>query len=115
MKRLKVTSIIMLIAALPFAFFSALFFVASLHETGPQPVGCLISIALHLFSILTAILGLVACRKPGKKAYRVCGWIQLLLVWLNMFFLREFSLFLAPVLLILTIIFLTGKGRKTEG
>lgn len=115
MKRLKVTSIIMLITALPFAFFSALFFVASVHEAGPQPVGCLISIVLHLFSIVTAILGLVACKKPGRKAYRVCGWIQLLLVWFNMFFMREFSLFLAPVLLILTIIFLTGKGMKKEG
>lgn len=112
MTRIKTASILMLVFALPMAVFSLVMFIPAIRAEGPQCLGCLGMAFLYVFSVATGILGLVFAKKPQKRIPRVFGWIQLVLALLNVSLLREYALFLLPVLLIETVVFLPKAKRK---
>ena len=111
MRRIRITSIIMIILSLPMTALAGIFLIASISDGGFQPVGCLLMMPIYLFTIATAIVALVQVKKPGKKAFKIMGWIQLVLSVGNVYLMREYALFLLPPILILTVILLTGKVK----
>lgn len=112
MRRIRITSIILIILSLPMTALAGIFLIASISDGGFQPVGCLLMMPIYLFTMATAIVALIQINKPEKKAYKVMGWIQLVLSVCNVYLMREYSLFLLPPILILTVIFLTGKKKR---
>ena len=109
MKKLKISSILMIIFAIPMAALSMVFLDSASREFTYAGLGCLIMAIIYLFSIITGILGLVFSKKENKKACKIFGWIQLIASVSNIFLLLGYAVFLLPPIAILTILYLTAK------
>lgn len=110
---LVVTSILMIILAIPMAMWCLNLINSAALDYTYAGVGCFAASVLYLFSIITAIVGLVCAKKPtGLRWCRFLGYIQLVSVIVSIIPLNAYAVLTIPPLLILTILYLLGAKKR---
>ncbi len=113
---LIISSVAMLLISLPMAYWClGLINSAALNYTYPYAgVGCFAAVLLYALSLITAIVGLVSARRPDRRCSRRLGYIQLAVAVALIVPLAEYSVVTMPPLLVFTILYLIGAGRRQE-
>ncbi|NLL46609.1 MAG: hypothetical protein GX250_07360 [Clostridiales bacterium] len=114
---LRISSVLMLLAALPLMLWCWYFFdVSAIDRDLPYAsVGCFAAGIVYVFSMVTAIAGLVFAGKPYR--YRWCrtfGYIQLVAGLILIIPMLPYALFTLPPLYLLTVIYLSCVGWREK-
>lgn len=111
---LVVISILMIILAIPMTMWCLSLINSAALEYTYAGVGCFAASILYLFSILTAIVGLVCAKKPTSLRWcRFFGYIQMLVIIISIIPLNAYAVITIPPLLILTILYLLGAKKSS--
>jgi len=112
---LRISSLLMLLAALPmFLWCLQLVDNAALDYTYAG-AGCFAAGITYIFSMVTAIAGLVFADKPYRHRWcRVLAYIQLAAGVLLIVPLRSYAALTLPPLFLLTVLYLFGVGWREK-
>ena len=96
----------MAVMGIPFVFWCLLFLDHASLNSEWGGVGCFVMMCIYLFSMITGILGIVFFKKRSRIIPRIFAYLQLAAMAVDLFFLREYAVFVATPLLVLTVIYL---------
>ncbi len=112
---LRVTSILMLLAALPMLLWCLHLIDNAALDYEYAGAGCFVAGIVYIFSIVTAIAGLAfAGRHHRYRWCRTLGLIQLAAVVLLIVPLRSYAALTLPPLILFTALYLFGVGWREK-
>ena len=85
---------------------------ASLDTSFPLAgVGCFAAVILYLFSLVTAVVGLIWGKKPDCRPCLLLGGVQLAAAVGITVLLKPYAVFVLPPVVILTVLYLMGARK----
>jgi hypothetical protein len=112
---LSVSSILMLLAALPMVMWCLELIRSASMNNDYSTLGLFVAGIVYVFSMITAIAGLVFAKKPHRYLWcRVLGYIQLIAGVLLIVPIHIYTVLALPPLFLLTVLYLFGLGWREK-
>ena len=112
---LSVSSILMLLAAMPMMMWCLELIRTTTLNNDYSAFGLSITGIVYVFSMITAIAGLVFVKKPHRYLWcRVLGYIQLIAGVLLIVPIHIYTVLALPSLFLLTVLYLFGVGWREK-